>query len=394
NQNTLGQFDFDASATGLASGDTRNNIIVATAQGFQPASLAADLTVTDAQVVDVTTPFRLNVAGAAYDRAGDLYSADDASYLVETQPTTVSTTAYTPYTVPGGHQDLYFPRRFGPEFSYVFPIANGTYNVAIHMVENFQTAANARIFDVSIEGEVKIDDIDLFATYGKGALGIQTFEVTVADGTLDIDFLSSVNNAIVQAIEILPVSLNDETDILTFAFAEETGTASIDDQAHTVSIEVDNGTDLSTLVPTITLSDGAMVSPLSGVANDFSSSPVEYVVTAEDGVTSQEWNVTVTVAAPVNTAPVISSAAAADVAENSLAVINVEASDDNDAEGAGLVFAFNGGVDDALFTIDADTGEISFINAPDFEIPQDDGEDNIYDIKIIVTDSGTLSATQ
>ena len=121
---------------------------------------------------------------------------------------------------------------------------------------------------------------------------------------------------------------------------------------------------------------------------------MEYVVTAEDGATTQAWNVTVTVATPANTAPVVSSAATVDVAENSLAVINVEASDDNDTEGAGLIFAFNGGVDDALFTIDADTGEISFINAPDFEIPQDDGEDNIYDIKIIVTDSGTLSATQ
>jgi hypothetical protein len=52
---------------------------------------------------------------------------------------------------------------------------------------------------------------------------------------------------------------------------------------------------VTALEPTITLSAGASVSPLSGVATDFTAA-VDYTVTAEDGSTTQVWAVTVTVA--------------------------------------------------------------------------------------------------
>lgn len=84
------------------------------------------------------------------------------------------------------------------------------------------------------------------------------------------------------------------TDIATFVLAEQTGAATIDAGAHTVAIEVETGTDVTDLVPTLTVSTGATVSPLSGVTQDFTS-PVVYTVTAEDG-TEQAWTVTVTVA--------------------------------------------------------------------------------------------------
>ncbi|MBV6646311.1 MAG: fibronectin type III domain-containing protein, partial [Cyclobacteriaceae bacterium] len=58
-----------------------------------------------------------------------------------------------------------------------------------------------------------------------------------------------------------------------------------------VSIEVNASADILTLVPTITLSNRAAISPASGVARDFSSA-VDYVVTAEDNTTRQ-WTVTV-----------------------------------------------------------------------------------------------------
>lgn len=87
---------------------------------------------------------------------------------------------------------------------------------------------------------------------------------------------------------------NTANDILTFSFAEQTGAATINATAHTVAIEVANGTDASDLTPTLTVSEGATVAPASGVAQDFSS-PVTFTVTAEDG-TEQAWTVTVTVA--------------------------------------------------------------------------------------------------
>lgn len=84
-------------------------------------------------------------------------------------------------------------------------------------------------------------------------------------------------------------------DILTYAFAEQTGAAVIDSGAHTVAIEVANGTDVSALVPTFTASLGADTFPYSGDSDDFTS-PVEVLVESADG-TQQTWTITVTVAA-------------------------------------------------------------------------------------------------
>jgi len=96
-------------------------------------------------------------------------------------------------------------------------------------------------------------------------------------------------------IKLSDLAGSTATDILTFILAEQTGAATVDAGAHTVAIEVEVGTVVTALEPTITLSAGASVSPLSGVATDFTAA-VDYTVTAEDGSTTQVWAVTVTVA--------------------------------------------------------------------------------------------------
>lgn len=83
------------------------------------------------------------------------------------------------------------------------------------------------------------------------------------------------------------------TDILTFTLPEQTGPATINATNHTVLIEVEYGSNISALVPTIGLSAGATIAPAAGVARDFHDN-VTYTVTAEDGVTEQVWTVTVT----------------------------------------------------------------------------------------------------
>ncbi|MCR9248773.1 MAG: BspA family leucine-rich repeat surface protein [bacterium] len=83
-----------------------------------------------------------------------------------------------------------------------------------------------------------------------------------------------------------------ETDILSFLLDEQTGNAIIDTENHSISIEVDFGTDLTNLIPTFTLSEGATSNPESGSSFDFSSTGI-ITVTAEDGVTTQEWTISV-----------------------------------------------------------------------------------------------------
>jgi hypothetical protein len=92
-------------------------------------------------------------------------------------------------------------------------------------------------------------------------------------------------------------------DITVFSFAGLTGgtiTGTITGTNIAVTIPSCDGA-VTALVPTITVSNLATVSPLSGVAHNFTT-PATYTVTAEDGVTTKAYTVTVTVADPIATA--------------------------------------------------------------------------------------------
>lgn len=70
---------------------------------------------------------------------------------------------------------------------------------------------------------------------------------------------------------------HDEARITSFKI-NDTYTGIIDQDAKTISVFVPKGVDLTSLVPTITYSENATISPLSGVATDFTN-PVKYTVT-------------------------------------------------------------------------------------------------------------------
>lgn len=94
---------------------------------------------------------------------------------------------------------------------------------------------------------------------------------------------------------------------------------------------------------------------------------------------------------PPNAAPSITNHASAataglDVAENSTAVIDVDATD-SDIPAQTLTFSLSG-ADVAKFSIDSSTGVLSFISAPDFETPTDADTDNVYEVTVTVTDDG------
>jgi hypothetical protein len=109
----------------------------------------------------------------------------------------------------------------------------------------------------------------------------------------------------------VPVASNANA-ITAFSFSTQTGAATIDSNAHTVNIEVINGTSLANLIATFTLSIGAtakvgVTNQDSGTnANDYTSS-VSYMVTAQDKTSIQNWTVNVTVAAMVSNATEITA---------------------------------------------------------------------------------------
>ena len=108
----------------------------------------------------------------------------------------------------------------------------------------------------------------------------------------------------------------------------------------------------------------------------------DITVTASDGTNSANHNVAITVTNENDNAPTFTSPATASVAENQVAAYGAAATD---ADGDPLVYSLSG-TDAALFTIDANTGEVSFRVAPDFEMPGDDDGDNVYDITVTASD--------
>ena len=115
-----------------------------------------------------------------------------------------------------------------------------------------------------------------------------TYTVTAADGSAETYTVT---------VTVASAPANTEAKITGFGFDSITPpvTVVINEAAKTIKVTVPSGTSVTSLTPTITVSAGASVSPVSGAAQNFTS-PVTYTVTAEDGVTQAAYTVTVTVA--------------------------------------------------------------------------------------------------
>ena len=134
----------------------------------------------------------------------------------------------------------------------------------------------------------------------------------------------------------------------------------------------------------------------------------DVIVTASDGTNSVDQSVAITVTNLNDNSPVFTSGTTASIAENTTTVVyTATATDPDDGTGLGngltgtnadtggstsLTYSLSG-TDAALFTINGITGEVSFVNAPDFENPSDAGGDNVYDI-IVTASDGTNSTDQ
>jgi len=94
-------------------------------------------------------------------------------------------------------------------------------------------------------------------------------------------------------LKVTPMSAVTDPIISSFTIAGKT--AMINNTAGTITAEVPNGTDLTSLAPTIALGGSATIcSPTSGTAQDFSS-PVTYTV-SDGGTNTKDYVVTITVA--------------------------------------------------------------------------------------------------
>lgn len=103
------------------------------------------------------------------------------------------------------------------------------------------------------------------------------------------------------------------------------------------------------------------------------------VQVSDDSGNSDTADATLTIS---NTAPVFTSPTAVSVQEGETDAQTVTATDPADS----VSYSLTGGSDQMLFSIDSSTGLLKFRTPADFENPQDNGSDNIYEVRIQADD--------
>ncbi|MEO9644310.1 MAG: cadherin domain-containing protein, partial [Ekhidna sp.] len=182
-----------------------------------------------------------------------------------------------------------------------------------------------------------------------------------------------------------------ENDITAFTFTEIDGSATIDAGLRTVIAAAVAGTDISAIIPTISVSQNAMISPDSGVEQDFSSA-VTYTVTAENG-TQQDWDVTITEAL-VDPTDILLSANAIDENSSAGSVVGtfstVDASFDEtftydlvsgDGDDDNSAFQFSGGAE--LLTESSFDFETK--NSYNIRVQTNDGNGGLFEKTFVIT---------
>lgn len=156
----------------------------------------------DPNFTPATAVARVNAGGGAYvDMAGRTWSAD-------TGFTSGSVTGFANPIAGTTDDTLYQTFRFdnspGSPLDYVFAVQNGNYEVRLHFAETWSgiSAAGQRVFDVFLEGQLALDDLDVFATAGPNTAHVETLQTGVADGQLTIGLRHVTENPMISAIEI------------------------------------------------------------------------------------------------------------------------------------------------------------------------------------------------
>ncbi|MES2791133.1 MAG: cadherin domain-containing protein, partial [Planctomycetota bacterium] len=263
-------------------------------------------------------------------------------------------------------------------------------------------------FTYTLVNGVGDDDNDAFGIDGSGNL------VTAAN----IDYETQTSYSVLirstdasglyteQFFIITVLAVNDNAPIFsssaTFNVAENTtavGTVIATDAdlpSQTVTYSITGGAD-STLF-SIDSATGILtfnVAPNYEAPTDAGANNVYNVdVTANDNsglTTVQSIAVTVT---PVNdNAPIFSSSATFNVAENTTAVGTVIATD-ADLPGQTVTYSITGGADSTLFSIDSATGILTFNVAPNYESPTDAGANNVYNVEVTANDNSGSTTVQ
>ncbi len=379
---------------------------------FSTTNDNAKISAIEVSRADGTTPssdtvFAVNAGGPEYAASdGSVYQADTNFDGGKTFSTGSAGTPSDPDIAGTTDDTLYQSERYGNSFGYDVPVSDGTYEVTLQFAEIYQgvssndvpdsagpsdgTNENDRVFSATIEGQQLLTDYDIFAEVGSLTATERTYTVDVTDGTLNIDFTATNNNAKISAIEVSRVDETDNTAPTIESISDQTVTAGESIDVPVSSSDADSGDtpslSLGQAPPFASLSDsgdGTGTISLAPQADDSGSYTVEVI--ASDGTATATETFTVTVEdAPSNTAPTIESISDQTVTAGESIDVPVSSSDADSGDTPALSL---GQAPSFVSLSDSGDGTGTVSIAPQTDDP------GSYTVEVVASD-GTATATE
>ncbi|UVT18916.1 MAG: cadherin domain-containing protein [Nitrospira sp.] len=325
---------------------------------------------TDTQDLAVTVT-NVNAAPVITSNGGGASGNTD----VEEHTTIVTTVTAT--DVDGG-QILTYRLNGGADQAF-FTIDSSTGVLSFISAPDFEVPTDSggnNVYDVTVQ----VDD-------GNGGIDTQALAVTVTDVNVAPVITSNGGGASAS------INVAENNTAVTTAAATDV------DAGQILTYSLSGGADQALFtIDTTTGVLSFLAAPNFEVPTDSGADNVyDVAVQVDDGEGGIDMQTLAVMVTNVNEAPVITgngggASASINVAENNTAVTSVIATDVDD--GQTLTYSLSGGADTAEFTIDSDTGALSFVTAPNFEGPTDSGGNNVYDVTVLVSDGNGGTDTQ
>jgi len=151
------------------------------------------------------------------DRNGEPYSGEVAVRMKKHEfpfgiafdlyevPGTMGNTYSTTETIQAEEDaEIYQTERWNDYLAYAIPLESGKdYEITLKFAEIYFSTGGSRIFDVLVEGQLFLDDFDVFSAAGGRNIALDTsIVVTATENNISIEFTASLDNAAIKGIEV------------------------------------------------------------------------------------------------------------------------------------------------------------------------------------------------
>lgn len=170
--------DCDESSNSSSSSSSINSISSTTSNSSSSSSSSAE----DGSVV------------VAINAGGSLVMHNSVEYLADSYFSGGSNGSTADGITGTTNDALFQTERYGT-YAYGIPVTAATYSIDLHFTEIYQTSTGARAFNLSVEGNRVLSNVDLYDLAGHdNAYSVTIDNVQVSDGSLDIEVETLIDN--------------------------------------------------------------------------------------------------------------------------------------------------------------------------------------------------------